>query len=312
VNGVILSPGANGRISRQFWKRVTDMATGIDVPARCVPRDRSRSRSSRRQRLVHHNSPHKNVFGTLPEIVECMCWTFGLKALGNMLETSLMLRSRWNKKCFQHVPELPNKCTQHMLQQFPVVSLICSCAVACNPRKRPAVRPPDAPQTQHGGSSSSSSGIVKPDFSSSSGVVLPDSSSSSGVVLPDLQVIVAALAAALRLATMPRAVEPWRRPLAIVYNPRLVPQGVVEGATIGHGPLVEESRREQPEPEQPRLVGHKSPHTDVWGIRLNIFDSMYWACDIFWNIKFAIQHLLNTFTNLHKSHTKFVWGSCGR
>jgi hypothetical protein len=179
---------------------------------------------------------------------------------------------------------------------------------------RPAVRPSDAPQSQHGGSSSSSSsGIVLPDFSSSSGVVLPDFSSSSGVVLPDLRTcVVAALAAALRLATMPRVVEPTRRPLAIVYNPRLVPQGVVEGATIGHGPHVEESRSEQPEPEQPRLVGHKSPHTDVWGIRLNIFDSMYWACDILWNLKFAIQHLLNTFTNLHKSHTKFVLGSCGR
>jgi hypothetical protein len=189
---------------------------------------------------------------------------------------------------------------------------------------RPAVRPSGAPQSQHGGSSgssssgivlpdfSSSSGVVLPDFSSSSGVVLPDFSSSSGVVLPDLRTcVVAALAAALRLATMPRVVEPTRRPLAIVYNPRL-PQGVVEGATIGHGPHVEESRSEQPEPEQPRLVGHKSPHTDVWGIRLNIFDSMYWACDILWNLKFAIQHLLNTFTNLHKSHTKFVLGSCGR
>jgi hypothetical protein len=226
--------------------------------------------------------------------------------VGNQIDAS----SRWNKKWFQHVPKLPNKCTQHMLQQFPVVSLICSRAVACNPRKRPAVRPSDAPQSQHGGSSSSSSsgivlpdfssssGVVLPDFSSSSGVVLPDFSSSSGVVLPDLRTcVVAALAAALRLATMPRVVEPTRRPLAIVYNP---------------GPHVEESRSEQPEPEQPRLVGHKSPHTDVWGIRLNIFDSMYWACDILWNLKFAIQHLLNTFTNLHKSHTKFVLGSCGR
>jgi hypothetical protein len=59
-------------------------------------------------------------------------------------------------------------------------------------------------------------------------------------------VIVAALAAALRLATMPRVEESRReQPLAIVYNPRLVPQ--------------------QQEQEQPRLVGHKSPHTDVWG-----------------------------------------------
>jgi hypothetical protein len=114
ANGVILSPGANGCISRQFWKRVTDMATGIDVPARCVRRDRSRSRSSRRQRLVHHNSPHTNVFGTLPEIVECMCWTFGLKALGNMLETRLMLRvvgTRSGFNTYQNCrTNVPNTC----------------------------------------------------------------------------------------------------------------------------------------------------------------------------------------------------------
>jgi hypothetical protein len=141
LNGIILSPGVNGCIRRKFWKCVTDLHTGIDVPARVVRTARSRSRSSRR-RLVHHNSPHKNVFGPLPEIVECMCWAFGLKALGNMLETRFMLRSRWNKKCFQHVPKLPNKCTQHMLQQFPVVSLIVSCAVACNPQGKgqPSVR----------------------------------------------------------------------------------------------------------------------------------------------------------------------------
>ena len=106
-NGVIVTPGPVGP---EFFLRVTDLRTGKEVPRSQVIKEsrgssvsqppapvagaaqqavkesrgssgsqeftRSRSRSPRR--LVHHNSLHKGVFGTLPENAEYVSWVIVL------------------------------------------------------------------------------------------------------------------------------------------------------------------------------------------------------------------------------------------